>query len=64
MKEIIINIIRTILCLAIFIVLGIVFYKSLQSIDEEQRAECVNTGGLIIEDAIGLYDGCVYSSDK
>ena len=64
MKEIIINFIRTILCFAIFAIMGIVLYKSLQTLDEDKRIECTNSGGAVIEDAFGLYDACVYSSGK
>ena len=39
-------------------------FAGTKSIDDNFRDRCTNNGGLIVEDTIGLYDGCIYPSDE
>ena len=46
-----------------FCVLLLVFAGT-KSIDDDFRDRCSNNGGLIVENTMGLYDSCIYPSDK
>ena len=64
MKDIIIYFLETVVIGIICVCVLFLVFAGVKTIDEGQRAECTSNGGLIVEDTVGLYDGCVYSSDK
>lgn len=51
---------EAIITLIIFIV-GIVAFIYFNNFRKET---CINKGGKVIEDVIGIYDKCIYGSDK
>lgn len=64
MKDIIIYFLETVVIGAICICVLFLVFAGVKTIDEGQRAECTSNGGLIVEDTVGLYDGCIYPSDR
>lgn len=64
MKDIIIYFLETVVIGIICVCVLFLVFAGVKTIDEGQRAECTNNGGLIVEDTVGLYDGCIYPSDR
>ena len=52
---------EAIITLIIIFIVGIVAFIYFNNFRKET---CINKGGKVIEDVIGIYDKCIYGSDK
>ena len=64
MKDIIIYFLETVVIGLICVCVLFLVFAGVKMIDDSSRDECTSNGGLIVEDAVGLYDGCIYPSDR